>query len=383
MLFFFNFYPISVKLIWMQKVQILESDIDGLQKDFEILKSTANLDAIFDELHNIQKSLEREKDFSSISNLMIRKNELEKKIEKFENVRRLIEDIQVLYELWKTENQQDALAELNELLPKVKKELRKLKIDLMFSDKYDKMNAILDITPGAGGTESMDWAGMLARMYIRWATSSGFDVQIIDKTPGEQAGIKSATLLIQGEYAYGYLKGESGIHRLVRISPFDANRRRHTSFAAVTVYPEIDDSIQVNINPEDLEIETFRASGPGGQHVNKTDSAVRIKHIPTGIVVVCQNERSQHRNKQIALRILQSRLYELERKKREKEKESLVEKKDIAWGNQIRSYILHPYKLVKDHRTGYETTQAEEVLDGQIDEFIEEYLKFLIRSKSN
>ncbi len=383
MLFFFNFYPISVKLIWMQKVQILESDIDGLQKDFEILKSTANLDAIFDELHNIQKSLEREKDFSSISNLMIRKNELEKKIEKFENVRRLIEDIQVLYELWKTENQQDALAELNELLPKVKKELRKLKIDLMFSDKYDKMNAILDITPGAGGTESMDWAGMLARMYIRWATSSGFDVQIIDKTPGEQAGIKSATLLIQGEYAYGYLKGESGIHRLVRISPFDANRRRHTSFAAVTVYPEIDDSIQVNINPEDLEIETFRASGPGGQHVNKTDSAVRIKHIPTGIVVVCQNERSQHRNKQVALRILQSRLYELERKKREKEKESLVEKKDIAWGNQIRSYILHPYKLVKDHRTGYETTQAEEVLDGQIDEFIEEYLKFLIRSKSN
>ncbi len=383
MLFFFNFYPISVKLIWMQKVQILESDIDGLQKDFEILKSTANLDAIFDELHDIQKNLEREKDFSSISNLMIRKNELEKKIEKFENVRRLIEDIQVLYELWKTENQQDALAELNELLPKVKKELRKLKIDLMFSDKYDKMNAILDITPGAGGTESMDWAGMLARMYIRWATSSGFDVQIIDKTPGEQAGIKSATLLIQGEYAYGYLKGESGIHRLVRISPFDANRRRHTSFAAVTVYPEIDDSIQVNINPEDLEIETFRASGPGGQHVNKTDSAVRIKHIPTGIVVVCQNERSQHKNKQMALRILQSRLYELERKKREKEKESLVEKKDIAWGNQIRSYILHPYKLVKDHRTGYETTQAEEVLDGQIDEFIEEYLKFLIRSKSN
>jgi peptide chain release factor 2 len=367
----------------MQKIQILESDIDNLQKDFEILKSTANLDAVFDELNNIQKILEREKDFSSISNLMMRKNELERKIEKFENVRRLIEDTQVLYELWKTENQQDALAELNELLPKVKKELRKLKIDLMFSDKYDRMNAILDITPGAGGTESMDWAGMLARMYIRWATSSGFDVQIIDKTPGEQAGIKSATLLIQGEYAYGYLKGESGIHRLVRISPFDANRRRHTSFAAVTVYPEIDDSIQINIAPEDLEIETFRASGPGGQHVNKTDSAVRIKHIPTGIVVVCQNERSQYKNKQMALRILQSRLYELERRKKEKEKESLVEKKDIAWGNQIRSYILHPYKLVKDHRTGYETTQAEEVLDGQIDEFIEEYLKFLIRSKSN
>jgi peptide chain release factor 2 len=367
----------------MQKVQILDSDIENLQKDFEIIKSTINFNSLLDELNSIKKMIEQEKDFSSISNLMMRKSELEKKLEKFENVRRLIEDAQVLYELWKVENQQDALLELNDLLPKVRKELQKLKIDLMLSEKYDKMNAILEITPGAGGTESMDWAGMLMRMYIRWATSYGFDVQIIDKMPGEQAGIKSATLLIQGEYAYGYLKGESGIHRLVRISPFDANRRRHTSFAAVTVYPEIDETIQVNIDPKDLIIETFRASGPGGQHVNKTDSAVRIKHIPTGIVVVCQNERSQHKNKQIALRILQSRLYELERRKKEKEKESLVEKKDIAWGNQIRSYILHPYKLVKDHRTGYETTQADRVLDGEIDDFIEEYLKFLIRSKQS
>ncbi|MDT7908112.1 MAG: peptide chain release factor 2 [Candidatus Calescibacterium sp.] len=367
----------------MQKVQILDSDIENLQKDFEIIKSTINFNSLLDELNSIKKMIEQEKDFSSISNLMMRKSELEKKLEKFENVRRLIEDAQALYELWKVENQQDALLELNDLLPKVRKELQKLKIDLMLSEKYDKMNAILEITPGAGGTESMDWAGMLMRMYIRWATSSGFDVQIIDKMPGEQAGIKSATLLIQGEYAYGYLKGESGIHRLVRISPFDANRRRHTSFAAVTVYPEIDETIQVNIDPKDLIIETFRASGPGGQHVNKTDSAVRIKHIPTGIVVVCQNERSQHKNKQIALRILQSRLYELERRKKEKEKESLVEKKDIAWGNQIRSYILHPYKLVKDHRTGYETTQADRVLDGEIDDFIEEYLKFLIRSKQS
>jgi peptide chain release factor 2 len=240
----------------------------------------------------------------------------------------------------------------------------------------DKNNAIMTIHPGAGGTESQDWAQMLMRMYLRWAERHNFKAQIVDLILGEEAGIKSATITFTGKYSYGYLKSEAGVHRLIRISPFDFNKRRHTSFAAILIYPEVEEDIDIDIKEEDLKIDTFRASGAGGQHVNKTSSAVRITHIPSGIVVSCQNERSQHKNKALALKILKSRLYDLKVREREKEIENFIgNKKEIAWGNQIRSYILHPYRVVKDHRTGIEIFDVESVLDGDIDVFIKEYLK--------
>lgn len=240
----------------------------------------------------------------------------------------------------------------------------------------DKNNAILSIHPGAGGVESQDWAQMLLRMYLKWSEMHGFKITIVDVQPGEEAGIKSATISISGNYAYGLLKSEVGVHRLVRISPFDAGKRRHTSFAAVLVYPEVEDNIDIEIKDDDIKIDTFRASGAGGQHVNKTSSAVRITHIPTGIIVSCQNERSQHKNKAIALKILKSRLYDIKMKEKEKKIEGFIgDKKGISWGSQIRSYILQPYRIVKDHRTNYETGNVDSVLDGNIDEFIKSFLK--------
>ena len=246
----------------------------------------------------------------------------------------------------------------------------------MLNEPNDILNAIVSVNAGAGGTEAQDWAEMLLRMYLRWCEKNNHQVEMIDIQKMEEAGIKSATFIVKGDYAYGYLKGETGIHRLVRISPFDANKKRHTSFASVNVIPEISDDIDIEINEKDLKIETFRASGAGGQHVNKTESAVRITHLPTGIVVQCQNERSQHRNKDVAMKILKARLYELERKQKEEELKSLRgELKEIGWGNQIRSYILHPYRLVKDHRTNFEIGNVKAVLDGEIlDEFIKKYL---------
>lgn len=248
----------------------------------------------------------------------------------------------------------------------------------MLGGENDKVNAIMYINSGAGGTEAQDWVEMLLRMYLKWAEKKGFETQIVDILQGEEAGIKNVIFLVKGPHAYGYLKCEVGIHRLVRVSPFDSNNRRHTSFASVYAYPEISEDIQVDIKEEDLRIDTFRSSGPGGQHVNRTESAIRITHIPTGIVVQCQNERSQHKNKAIAMAILKSRIYELEKKKQEDKMNSLnKEKKDIAWGSQIRSYVLHPYKLIKDHRTKYEEHNAETVLDGDIDTFIKSYLLYL------
>ena len=241
----------------------------------------------------------------------------------------------------------------------------------MLGGETDKENAIVYINAGAGGTEAQDWAEMLFRMYLMWSEKKGFNSQVVDILPGEEAGIKNVTFIISGPNAYGYLKCESGIHRLVRVSPFDANNRRHTSFASVYAYPELPENVQVDIKEEDLRIDTFRSSGPGGQHVNRTESAIRITHIPTGIVVQCQNERSQHKNKAIAMAILKSRLYELEKKKKEEKMAALnKEKKEIAWGSQIRSYTLHPYKLVKDHRTKLEEHNAESVLNGDLDAFM-------------
>ena len=258
---------------------------------------------------------------------------------------------------------------------RLEKQVEKLELQLMLSGEQDETSAIVLVHSGAGGTESQDWAEMLVRMYLRWAERYDFAVELMDRQDGEEAGIKSATFAVRGPYAYGYLKGENGVHRLVRISPFDAAARRHTSFASVYVYPEVDDDIEIEIDDNDLRIDTFRASGAGGQHVNKTESAIRITHLPTNIVVSCQNERSQHKNRATAFKVLRSRLYDLELKKREDEqavREGL--KKDISWGSQIRSYVLHPYRMVKDHRTGEEVGDADRVLDGDIDPFIEAWL---------
>lgn len=256
----------------------------------------------------------------------------------------------------------------------------KLEFTTLLSGEEDRNNAILSIHAGAGGTESCDWTAMLTRMYLRWAERRGFTAQTLDFLPGEEAGTKNITLLIKGEYAYGYLKAESGVHRLVRISPFDANKRRHTSFASVDVIPELSEDIKVEVRPEDLRIDTYRASGAGGQHVNVTDSAVRITHIPTGIVVQCQNERSQFKNKSSAMKVLRARLHEKEKEERRKKLEAgYTQKQEIAWGSQIRSYVMHPYTMVKDHRTNLEKGNVNGVMDGDIDPFIEAYLKWKVK----
>lgn len=286
-----------------------------------------------------------------------------------------LEDINLLIALSEEEGGEIFLSEIDSKVKEIGSALANLEFRSTFASETDRNNAIMTIHPGAGGTESQDWAQMLMRMYIRWAENKGFKVEVVDILPGEEAGIKSATLTITGDYAYGYLKAEAGVHRLVRISPFDANKRRHTSFAAVLVYPEVSEDVEIEIKDEDIKIDTFRASGAGGQHVNKTSSAVRITHIPTGIIVSCQNERSQHKNKATALKILRSRLYAIKKKEQDKRMEELIgEKKDIAWGNQIRSYILQPYQMVKDHRTGIEKGNVTAVLDGDIDDFIKGYL---------
>jgi len=250
---------------------------------------------------------------------------------------------------------------------------------LLLSGEYDDHNALLNIHAGAGGTESQDWAAMLLRMYVLWAERNGYETQTLDVSEGEEAGIKSAYLSIRGDHAYGYLKGERGVHRLVRLSPFDADHARHTSFALVEVLPEAEEQLDLTISPDDLRVDTFRSSGPGGQHMQKSSSAVRITHIPTGIVATCQSQRSQHQNREVALKILYARLLELEREKKQQEQDRLKgERVDAGWGNQIRSYVLHPYKMVKDHRTGYETSAAESVLDGALDDFISAYLRSLV-----
>jgi peptide chain release factor 2 len=280
-----------------------------------------------------------------------------------------------MIELGEESEDKEALAEVRQMLPALEKSIGRMEFARMLSGEHDANNAIVSINAGAGGTEAQDWAEILLRMYLRYCERKGFKAEITEYQPGDEAGTKGVTITVTGDYAFGYLKAEKGIHRLVRISPFDSNARRHTSFCSVFVFPELSDDVDIEVLDKDLKVDTYRASGAGGQHVNKTDSAIRITHLPSGIVVSCQSQRSQHKNRSTAMKQLKARLYEMEMEKKESEAEELGgEKKDIAWGSQIRSYVLHPYRMVKDHRTDFESGNTDAVLDGNLDGFIEAYL---------
>jgi peptide chain release factor 2 len=347
----------------------LLKELNELKEKIDELYRSVGIDELKRRLSELELQMQRDEIWKEQAKFTEFNQEISKLKKKIEPWNCLISDINESIELVQmaaSEGEQGILREVIEEL-----ETREL-----LSGEADISDAIVTIHPGAGGTESQDWASMLLRMYTRWAEKNGFETELIDYMPGEEAGIKNATILIKGEYAYGLLKGEMGVHRLVRISPFDANKRRHTSFASVEILPDVNEDIQVDINENDLKIDTYRASGAGGQHVNRTDSAVRITHLPTGIVVQCQNERSQHKNKAFAMKVLKAKLYELYKKESdEKKMEAMGEKKDISWGNQIRSYVFQPYTLVKDHRTGEEIGTIEYVMDGEINRFLYAYLK--------
>ncbi|MCD8509758.1 MAG: peptide chain release factor 2 [Bacillus sp. (in: Bacteria)] len=290
------------------------------------------------------------------------------------------EDLEVSYELVKEEGDMELADELKAGVKELLKKFNDFELELLLSEPYDKNNAILELHPGAGGTESQDWASMLLRMYTRWAEDKGFKVETLDYLPGDEAGVKSVTLLISGHNAYGYLKAEKGVHRLVRISPFDASGRRHTSFVSCDVMPELDDNVEIEVSPDQLKIDTYRASGAGGQHINTTDSAVRITHLPSNTVVTCQSERSQIKNREKAMKMLMAKLFQLELDKQRQELDEIRgEQSDIGWGSQIRSYVFHPYSMVKDHRTNYETGNTNAVMDGELDPFIDAYLRSQIK----
>jgi peptide chain release factor 2 len=353
--------------------------LELLQEKILELHATLDLDSLKKRLSDLQGETLQEdfwKNNEKVAEVNQKIHSLKKKTEPWEKLAKSVADTLELMEMAMEEGDESVLEDSCKSIDSLKGEFNRLESLELLSGEDDDKNAFITIHPGAGGTESQDWANMLFRMYYRWCEKNGIAVDVIDYTPGEEAGIKSATILLKGGYAYGMLKGERGIHRLVRISPFDSNKRRHTSFASVEVIPEVTDEIDIQINEADLRIDTYRASGAGGQHVNKTDSAVRITHLPTGIVVQCQNERSQHKNKAFAMKVLKSRIYNLYRKEQEeKQQEKIGEKKDISWGNQIRSYVFQPYTLVKDHRTGEETGSIEYVFDGDIDRFIYAFLK--------
>lgn len=307
-------------------------------------------------------------------------NAVKSSVDKYEKLQQEYDDTSVMAELADEEGDESLFEEIGESVKELKKKLEDFELDLLLNQPYDKLNAILELHPGAGGTESQDWGQMLLRMYTRWAEKRGFKVEVMDYLPGDEAGIKSVTLLIKGFNAYGYLKAEKGVHRLVRISPFDSSGRRHTSFVSCDVVPEITEDADVEIRTEDLKIDTYRASGAGGQHINTTDSAVRITHLPTGIVVTCQNERSQIKNREQAMTMLRSKLYERKIEEQQKELDEIRgEQSDIAWGSQIRSYVFHPYSMVKDHRTSVETGNVGAVMDGDLDPFIDGFLRSQIK----
>nr|WP_103081622.1 peptide chain release factor 2 [Pseudoclostridium thermosuccinogenes] len=344
-------------------------DIARLKNEIEELENKAAEPGFWDDIENSQKVLQKTKS-------------LKTKLERFEKLEAQWEDLKTLNELGLEEGDASVIPEVEEGLKELTEELERLRLETLLTGQYDKNNAILTLHAGAGGTEAQDWVQMLLRMYTRWAESRGYMVKTLDFLDGEEAGIKSVTINVIGENAYGYLKSEKGVHRLVRISPFDASGRRHTSFASVEVMPELENDLDIQINPDDLKIDTYRSSGAGGQHINKTESAVRITHIPTGIVTSCQTERSQFQNKETAMKMLKAKLLELkERENKEKIEDLKGVQMEIAWGSQIRSYVFCPYTLVKDHRTNYEEGDVNSVMDGNIDGFINEYLKSISNRK--
>jgi len=317
-----------------------------------------------------------QKDQEEISQLSQQRASLREKIDQWQELNQKTEDAKILAEMAFEEDDKGTLKEVEQDINSLEKEIKGLEFLALLGDPDDRQNAIVAINAGAGGTEAQDWVEMLFRMFTRWSEERGFQTRVIDYLPGDEAGIKNVTFTVTGPYTYGYLKSEHGIHRMVRISPFDATGRRHTSFASVSVIPEVNTDIKIEIDEKDLRIDAFRASGPGGQHVNKTSSAIRITHFPSGIVVQCQNEKSQHRNKEMAIKVLKSRLYNLEKEKLDQKKQEMHEsKQDIAWGSQIRSYVFNPYRMVKDHRTNVEVGDVERVMDGDINMFIDAYLK--------
>ena len=345
----------------------------------------------FDVVNKEKELLELEKqtmsnefwsDTENTSKVLKRITDLKNKLNNFKKINSGLENLKDMNELLQQEPDEELVKELLNNTIYTEKEIDKLEITILLSGNYDMNNAIVTIHPGAGGTEAQDWAQMLYRMYSRWATDNGYEIKELDYLDGEEAGIKSVTFLVSGSYAYGYLKGEMGVHRLVRISPFDAGGRRHTSFASIEVLPEIAEDIEVYINPDDLRIDTYRASGAGGQHVNKTSSAIRITHIPTNIVVACQSERSQIQNRETAMKMLKSKLINLkEREQKEKIEDLKGIQMDIDWGSKIRSYVFCPYTLVKDHRTNYEVGNVQAVMDGDLNEFMDAYLKHIANNK--
>lgn len=338
-------------------------DISNLKEELKILEEKTNNADFWQDSQNSSKILKQI-------------NQIKSKIEFYKKIENNLNSVIEMNSLLEQEKEESLEEELKKSIKQLEKEIEKLEIDTLLSGKYDSNNAILTIHPGAGGTESCDWAQMLYRMYTRWALDNGYNVKELDYLDGEEAGLKSVTFLVEGSYAYGYLKGEMGVHRLVRISPFDSGGRRHTSFASLEVLPEITEDIEIDINPDDLRVDTYRASGAGGQHVNKTSSAVRITHIPTNIVVSCQSERSQIQNRETAMKMLKSKLLDLKEKEHKDKIENLKgNQMEIAWGSQIRSYVFCPYTMVKDHRTNYEVGNIQAIMDGDLNDFMNAYLK--------
>lgn len=338
-------------------------DLDQLEEDIAEAENRMGEPGFWDNTETAQK-------------LINETNSLKEKYQQFHQLSEELDELTVMFELQQEEYDAEIQEELEERIHLLQERLTTYELSLLLNEPYDHNNALIELHPGAGGTESQDWGSMLLRMYTRWAESHGFQVETLDYQAGDEAGIKSVTLLIKGYNAYGYLKSEKGVHRLVRISPFDSAKRRHTSFCSVDVMPELDDTIEIAINPDDLKIDTYRASGAGGQHINKTESAVRITHIPTGTVVASQAQRSQLKNREQAMSMLKAKLYQLEMEKKAQEAASLRgEQMEIGWGSQIRSYVFHPYSMVKDHRTNYETGNVQAVMDGDLDGFIDAYLK--------
>ena len=362
-------------------IDLLKEKYKDEVSKFNSLSDACKIESYKERLDVLTKETEKEDFYTSNENMtkvLTEINEIKQRTTKFDVLKNKLDDISVYIELAENDNDYDSYKEAEKEINEIEKSLEKLEVDSLLSDEYDGCSAIISIHPGAGGTESQDWAEMLFRMYQKWVAKSDFQLEILDYQDGEEAGIKSVSFLVKGLNAYGLLKSEAGVHRLVRISPFDSNKRRHTSFAAVEVMPDLPDDIAIEIRSEDLEIDTYRSSGAGGQHVNKTESAIRIKHIPTGLVASCQTERSQMQNREYAMKMLKAKLFDLERKKQLEEKAKIKgETMDIAWGSQIRSYVFCPYTLVKDHRTSYEVGNVQAVMDGKIDDFIYAYLKYI------